>query len=267
MKQCHINGSPIVYYMSGKEKAEWVLFLHAAFVNHNMFERQVAYFQDRYNILTLDIIGHGKSTSVQKGDSIEKMAVWIKEILETEGIEKIHIVGVSLGSILAQDFANQYPQAVQSLACFGGYDINNFDAEMQKENGSSQFFMMLKGMLSMKWFARSNKKISAYTLQAQNDFYEMNMEFPRKSFMYLATLGNMVNVRQTKPREYPLLIGCGAHDIPMELVAVKKWKENEPKCSVIIFEGAGHCVNMDTPDKFHAALEEFWSREECRSNT
>lgn len=259
MKQCHLDGSPIAYYISGKEKAEWILFIHAAFVNHHMFQRQIDYFQNQYNILTLDIIGHGKSTGTQKGDSIDKMSAWIREILKKEEIEKIHIVGISLGAVLAQDFANQYPEAVQSLACFGGYDINNFDVKMQKENSASQMLMMLKAIFSVKWFAESNKKISAYTVQAQKDFYEMNIEFPKKSFMYLASLGSMVNVRQAKPRKYPLLIGCGEHDIPMELSAVKMWKESEPECSVVIFEDAGHCVNMDVPDIFNAAMEKFWS--------
>lgn len=259
MKQYKLDKSPIVYYISGKEKKEWVLFIHAAFVNHNMFRTQIEYFQDKYNILALDIIGHGESTDTQKGDSIDKMSTWISEILKTEQIEKIHIVGVSLGSVLAQDFANQYSESVQSLACFGGYDINNFDTKMQKENGASQMLMMLKAVFSVKWFAKSNKKISAYTLQAQNDFYEMNIHFPKKSFMYLASLGSMVNVRQTKPRKYPLLIGCGEHDIPMELSAVEMWKKSEPKCSVVIFENAGHCVNMDTPDKFNVVMENFWT--------
>ncbi|MFR1973350.1 MAG: alpha/beta fold hydrolase [Oscillospiraceae bacterium] len=86
----------------------------------------------------------------------------------------------------------------------------------------------------------------------------MNIQFSKKSFMYLSSLSSMVNVRQTEPRKYPLLIGCGKYDIPMELSAVEMWKKNEPECCVIIFEGAGHCVNMDTPDKFNAAMEEFW---------
>ena len=73
-----------------------------------MFQTQIDYFRDKYNILTLDIIGHGKSTKVRKGDSIDKMSAWISEILKTEKIEKIHIVGISLGAVLAQDFANQY---------------------------------------------------------------------------------------------------------------------------------------------------------------
>ena len=263
MKQYYLDKSPIVYYISRKENAEWILFIHAAFVNHNMFQTQIDYFQDKYNILTLDIIGHGESTKARKGDSINKISAWISEILKTEKIEKIHIVGISLGAVLAQDFANQYPEAVQSLACFGGYDINNFEAKMQKENSASQMLMMLKSMFSIKWFAKSNKKISAYTLQAQEDFYEMNIQFPKKSFMYLSSLSSMVNVRQTKPRKYPLLIGCGRHDIPMELSAVEM-KKNEPECGVVIFEEAGHCVNMDTPNKFNAVMEEFWLRKKGR---
>lgn len=258
MKQSHLEESPIVYYTDRTEKAEWILFIHAAFVNHNMFQTQIDYFQDKYNILTLDIIGHGKSTKTRKGDSMDKMSPWIHEILKRENIEKIHIAGISLGAVLAQDFANQYPEAVQSLACFGGYDINNFDVRMQKRNGASQMLMMLKAIFSAKWFAKSNQKISAYTLQARRDFYEMNIQFPKKSFLYFASLNSMINVRQAKPRKYPLLIGCGEHDIPMELSAVEMWKKSEPECGVVIFEGAGHCVNMDTPDKFNTAMEDFW---------
>ena len=86
MKQYHLDGSPIVYYVSRKEKAEWILFLHAAFVNHNMFQTQIDYFQNKYNILTLDIIGHGKSTKTRKGDRIDKMSAWIRKILKTEKI-------------------------------------------------------------------------------------------------------------------------------------------------------------------------------------
>ncbi len=264
MKQCKLENAPIVYYVSGTEHREWVLFLHAAFANHNMFRTQTSYFQDKYNVLTLDVIGHGNSTDTQKGDSVDRMSAWISEILKRENIHQAHIVGISLGSVLAQDFANQFPEAVQSLACFGGYDINNFDGKMQKGNHAAQMLMMLKAAFSIKWFAKSNKKISAHTEHAQKDFYEMNVAFPKKSFMYLASLDTMVNVRQAMPRKYPLLIGCGEHDLPMELSAVEMWKEREPECKVVIFKDAGHCVNMDVPQQFNQTLEEFWTCENCK---
>lgn len=258
MEQFKLDSSPIVYYISGKNHDEWVMFFHAAFVNHEMFKSQIEYFKNRYNILAVDIIGHGQSTDTKKGDSIDKMSSWIYDIMNAEKIEKTHIVGVSLGAVLAQDFANKYPQAVNSLACFGGYDINNFDAKMQKENSASQILMMLKAFVSVKWFAKANKKISAYTAQAQNEFYNMNIQFPRKSFMYLASLSSMINICQTESRNYPLLIGCGKYDIPMELKAVEIWKSSEPQAKAVIFENSGHCVNMDMPQKFNEVMEEFW---------
>lgn len=260
MKQYRLENTPIVYYVSGAANKAWVLLLHAAFVDHTMFRSQIAYFQDRYNVLTLDVIGHGNSTDTKKGDRIDGMSEWIYEILKKERIEKAHIVGISLGAVLAQDFANRYPEAVQSLACFGGYDINHFDAKLQRGNSAAQALMMLKAVFSVKWFAESNKKISAYTKQAQNDFYEMNLRFPKKSFRYLASLNTMINVRQAVPRPYPLLIGCGEHDIPAELSAVAMWKKSEPECSAVIFPGAGHCVNMDVPQQFNQTMEDFWAK-------
>ena len=41
MQQFKLDFSPIVYYTSGKDCSEWVLFLHAAFVNHKMFQPQI----------------------------------------------------------------------------------------------------------------------------------------------------------------------------------------------------------------------------------
>mgnify|MGYP001040557789 CR=1 FL=1 len=258
MKSIKLANSPITYFVSRIGQAEWILFIHAAFVNHNMFKTQFEYFEDKYNILAIDIIGHGQSTDTQKGDTVDKMAKWVFDILKTENIDQVHIVGVSLGAVLAQDFANCYPCAVSSLACFGGYDINRFDGKMKKENSTKQKLMMLKALFSVKWFAKANKKISAYTPQAQNEFFAMNILFPKKSFMFLATLNSMVNKYKTGRRNYPLLIGCGKYDIPMEVEAIKAWKSNEPECTVVFFENAGHCVNMDVPQEFNKTMEEFW---------
>lgn len=259
MKKVKLPDSPLVYFCERKDDAaEWLLFLHAAFADHQMYNAQAAYFKERYNLLLPDTIGHGESTGTKKGDSLEKMSGWIKEMLDREGVEKIHITGVSLGAVLAQDFANHYPDRVKSLACFGGYDINHFDPAMQKKNGGAQMRMMCKALVSVKWFAKENKKISAYTESAQEEFYRLNLRFPKKSFRYFTTLNRMINVCRTEGRAYPLFIGCGEHDIPMEKEAVGMWAESEPDCVVKIFEGAGHCVNMDVPQAFHTALEAFW---------
>lgn len=52
MKQKKSDKSPIVYYVSGREKDEWVLFIHAAFVNHNMFKTQ---FEGAGHCVNMDV--------------------------------------------------------------------------------------------------------------------------------------------------------------------------------------------------------------------
>lgn len=252
-----LNNTPIYYYLSGNMSAECILFIHAAFADHTMFDKQVSYFQEKYKIITLDLIGHGQSIDTKKGDRIDKMADYIHQIIREEDISKFHLVGVSLGSIVIQDFANKYPEHVASLSCFGGYDINNFDPVMQKGNSKVQMFMLLKAIFSIKWFAESNKKISAVTQEAQESFYQMNIRFRKSSFMHLATLNKMVNQFETKERNYNLLIGCGEKDIPMELEAVSMWNTCEPKSKKVIFSNAGHLVNMDAPNEFCKTIDQF----------
>lgn len=262
MKTLRLENSPITYYIDDTANNDWVVFVHAAFVDHRMFAKQFEYFSGKYNLLAIDILGHGNSVRAQKGDDIVKTSFWLNEILQKHNVKKAHFVGVSLGSVFIQDFANKYEDKVLSLACFGGYDINNFDADRQKKNSKGQMKMMLKAMVSVKWFAKDNKKISAYTAEAQQEFYEMNVQFKKSSFMYLAKLQDLVNKYPGKPRAYKLLVGCGEHDIPMELEIVSEWAEAE-QCRKVVVPDAGHCANMDNPEQFNVCLENFW--QECGS--
>ncbi len=256
MKEFYLEQSPIAYYIDDSAKKEWIVFIHAAFVDHRMFEKQFEFFKGKYNLLAVDILGHGKSIKIKKGDSIENMSDWINQIFEKHNITKAHFVGVSLGAVFIQDFANKYESKVLSLTCFGGYDINDFDAEKQKGNSKQQMKMIFKAMFSVKWFAKANKKISAFTPNAQEEFYKMNIQFKKKSFMYLAKLQNIINKFPKKKREYKLLVGCGEHDIPAEIEIVNEWAEKE-KCEKVILQGAGHCVNMDKSNEFNDCLANF----------
>ncbi|TCT17225.1 pimeloyl-ACP methyl ester carboxylesterase [Natranaerovirga pectinivora] len=254
MIEKHLSGTPIHYWIKEKELAESILFVHAAFADHTSFDEQIEFFAKEYQVITLDLIGHGKSIKTQKGDNISKTADYIYKLLEIEGINKIHLVGISIGALLIQDFANKFPDKVASLCCIGGYNINNFDSALQKENSGEQVKMMLKAVISIKWFAKSNKLISAFTTEGQEKFYNMNIRFKKRSFMYLAELKNLINKFKVTNRTYPILIGCGKYDIPMAIKAANMWHESEPKSKMVVFENAGHLVNMDTPQEFNENL-------------
>lgn len=252
-----LENTPIYYYITDNKMSESMLFIHAAFADHTSFDKQVDFFSKKYRVITLDLIGHGKSIRTKKYDSIDKTADYITHIMQKENIDKLHLIGVSIGAILIQDFANKYPNKVASLCSIGGYDINNFDTSMQKENTAAQIKMMFKAIVSIKWFAKENKLISAITTEAQEAFYQMNIKFKKRSFRYLSTLSLLVNKFKTNNRPYSIMIGCGSKDIPMAVKATKIWHEIEPESKMVIFENAGHLVNMDVPDEFNKTLEQF----------
>ena len=126
MEKLYLENSPIAYYTAASANGEWLVFIHSAFVDSRMYEKQFQYFSGKYNLLAVDVLGHGNSIRAKKGDCIEKMSDWINLIFEKHGISSAHFAGVSLGSVFIQDFANKYENKVLSLACFGGYDINSF---------------------------------------------------------------------------------------------------------------------------------------------
>ena len=258
MRENRLEGTPVRYYTEYAEDKEWAVFLHAAFADSRMFEKQFGYFKGKYSVLALDIIGHGKSLGAKKGDGIEKTSEWINKIFELNSIEKAHFVGISLGAVLVQDFANRYPQKVLSLSCFGGYNVNNFDKRFSRGNSKGQICMMFKALLSVRLFAKANKKISAYTPEGREEFYKLNLSFKKSSFRFLAKLGKLVNRFPVTQRNYPLLIGCGEYDVADELLILDEWEKQEP-CVKIVFENAGHCVNLDCPEQFNSALENFWN--------
>ena len=101
MTEKKLENTSIHYWINDNEVGSAIIFIHPAFANHTCFDKQLDYFRD-YRVITIDLIGHGKS--IGKG-TIEDTALYINQIMETEKIDKINLVGVSIGAVLVQDFA------------------------------------------------------------------------------------------------------------------------------------------------------------------
>lgn len=251
-----IKSMPIHYYVTGNNNSSCILFIHPAFADHRTFDKQIAFFSETYKVITVDLLGHGQSQNIKTKGGIDSSTAHIKEILDIEKIDKVHLVGVSIGSLIAQDFANRYPAVVLSLCAVGGYDINHYDKGIEKEQGKQQILFMIRAIISTSWFSKANSLITAKTEEAQKDFYEMNKMFKRRSFRYMATLGNIMNTFPTQ-REYPLMILCGDCDNELAIELAKKWNASEKKSIFHMISNAGHCANMDNPVEFNATLRDF----------
>ncbi|MEZ0482115.1 alpha/beta fold hydrolase [Planococcus sp. SSTMD024] len=101
-------------------KGEPIVFLHSGLqTGLTDFEYQRDYFKEQFQVIVPDLRGHGNSVSTDLSDIFEGNAKDLAETLERMGIGSAHIVGASLGALVAIVFAKRFPDKVRSLTISG----------------------------------------------------------------------------------------------------------------------------------------------------
>ncbi len=80
-----------------------------------MWKDYVAFFSDKYRIITIDLLGHGESDSLGYVHEMEDNANAVNKVLEHLKIEKATILGHSMGGYVGLAFAELFPQKIQKL--------------------------------------------------------------------------------------------------------------------------------------------------------
>ena len=254
------NGYSIHYFTSGDTTKELIVFLHPAFADHRCFYRQIEFFSDKYRVITIDLLGHGLSSVDKAKQKIDSSADHIDTIIKSEGHEKAHFVGVSMGTLIAQYYALKFPGKVLSMTILGGYNINADNKEISKAQRSENIKWIFKALISMNSFRRYVASVSVSHREEQDRFYEMAQMFTRKSFMVMAGLGNVIKQRENVTRNYPLLILSGDKDIDLAQRMSRKWHDSDPGSEFHLLTESGHCANMDNAEEFNKIVMDFIKR-------
>lgn len=251
-----MDGYDIHYFVSGKENTSLIVFLHPAFSDHRAFTQQIDFFTKNYRVITIDLIGHGLSKAKKSKDKIDASSKHIEKIIEIEGFDKAHIIGVSMGSLIAQYFALNCPDKIKSLTALGGYDINKENKEVEKAQQSSNMSLIIRALFSMKSFRIKTSEITCKTENGQALFYESASHYERKSFIVMQGLQNVIKDREVNP-QYPTLILTGEFDIDLAKKMAKKWHSEIDNSEYFMIENAGHCANIDKPLEFNEIVGRF----------
>ena len=140
------DGYNIHYYVSGTDKKDLIVFVHPAFGNHHCFDKQIDFFASKYRVITIDLFGHGLSQVGKAKDKIDISTEHLRLIIENEGFEKAHFVGISMGTLITQYFALLHPEKVSSLTILGGYDINSNNKEVAKAQRTENIKWIFKAL-------------------------------------------------------------------------------------------------------------------------
>lgn len=242
---------------------EWVVFVHGAGGSSSIWFKQVRAYRQHFNLLFVDLRGHGKSNNLIKGIisnqyTFRSVTLDILKVLDHLKIQSAHFVGMSLGTIIVRNLAELATERVSSMVLGGAVTRFNTRSQILVKIGN-----MSKHVIPYMWLYR----LFAYIVMPQRGQKESRHMFVReakklcqnefKRWYQLTSEVNPLN-RYFKDRELPIptLYLMGDKDY-MFIKPVKEMVAEHKSSRLLEITDCGHVCNVERPDEFNRHSIEF----------
>ena len=108
------DGTRLAYWTEGS--GDPVVLVHGLSGSHDLWEHQVPALAERYQVITIDVRGHGESDNPSGPWDVPTLAGDLVALLDHLGLERAVLVGLSMGGGISQTTAILYPERVRALA-------------------------------------------------------------------------------------------------------------------------------------------------------
>lgn len=244
------------------ESAPWVLFIHGLGGSIATWKYQMDDFKNN-NILCVDLQGHGKSAFVKSCDSEDPSkaaAVAINDILIQEKIDTVNIVALSLGTIVAMEFAVLYSNKVSSMI-LGGSVLNlNVGRRMLL-----WFVEALKYLLPVKWMYPIFAKVimpKKNHKKSRDIFVRESLKLKQEAFM--SWVKNLMHSQKKfkyysyiiNKKKIPTLFITGSEDYLFKS-GVRNMRERIKNFQLALIAKCGHVCSIEKHDTFNKLALDF----------
>ena len=235
----------------------WVTFVHGAGGSSSIWFKQIRSFSKHFNVLMVDLRGHGKSkrsffNAFKKKYTFATLAQDIIQVLDKERVKSSHFVGISLGTILIRQIAEMYPTRIKSMVMAGAIMKLNIRSQILMRFGN-----VFKSVVPYLWIYR----LFAYIIMPKKNHKESRSLFVReakklykKEFMrwYKLTsdLNPLLRLFRQVDVKIPTLYLMGSEDY-MFLPSVQKISKSHKSAKLAVVQNSGHVVNIDQPAEFN----------------
>jgi pimeloyl-ACP methyl ester carboxylesterase len=255
------------------QEAEWMVFVHGAGGSSNLFFKQIRAFKDEYNLLLLDLRGHGKSRATNMTDmlkgrySFEMVSKDIVHVLDELKIEKAHFMGVSLGTIIVRMLSESSPERVHSMILGGAIAKLNLRSKFLVGLGNAVKryvpYMWLYKFLA--WIIMPKKRHS----YARSLFIREAKKLRQAEFLRWFDLTKELNALLKYLFAYdsriPTLYIMGSDDY-MFLPQVQEQVKYQTSAILEIINKCGHVCNIEAPEAFNKLSLSFLKNYQKLSN-
>ncbi len=245
---------------------EWVTFVHGAGGSSSIWFKQVREFRKHFNVLLLDLRGHGNSKPALKDAfnskyTFDSITDDIVEVINAEKIEKSHFIGISLGTILIRNLAEKYPHKVSSMIMGGAIMKLNLRSQILMKLGVV-FKSVVPYMMLYKFFAfiimpkKNHKKSRLLFVNEAKKLYQK--EFVRW-FRLTSEINPLLRFFRDKDINIPTLYVMGEEDY-LFLPSIRKVVYNHKRSELFVVRNSGHVVNVEQPEIFNQESIAFIGR-------
>jgi len=115
VRKLHVRGMDVACRVEGAENAPALVLVHGILADHRVWDAVAQRLSPRFRIVRYDLRGHGGSSAPPGPYTLEQLADDVPAILDALGIAKAHLVGTSLGGMLAQQVGIRHGGRLLSL--------------------------------------------------------------------------------------------------------------------------------------------------------
>lgn len=243
---------------------EWVVFVHGAGGSSSIWFRQLREFRQHFNLLLVDLRGHGDSrdllpTRAGEPYTFREVSAEILEVMDHLGIGSAHFVGISLGTILIRTLAEIAPERVRSMILGGAITRLNLRSRTLVLLGNlvKRFvpFMWLYRLFA--WIIMPKKRHEKSRLLFVNEAKKIAQKEFLRWFRLTAEVNPLLRFFEEKEIPVPTLYLMGEEDY-MFLPPVQHLVSKHRRHSLLrVLEDSGHVCNVDRADLFNRFSIDF----------
>ena len=250
------TASGTFYVFNKKEQSNPIVFVHGVGLTYEIWQPQLDFFKD-YSNLSYDILGHGKSSLTKQNISFDDFSDQLIELINELKIEKIHLVGFSIGSLIARNFATRHGDRLRSLVLLGSI----YKRSEQQQKIVNERFNQAKKELKLSRQALKRWFTDKY-LENNPDAYEKISSILSKNNManFLKVYELFVkhkNDEDFKKIKTKTLVMTGEHDIGSTIEMSQQLNNLIKNSELKIIKEGKHLCGIECADEVNLSIKNF----------
>ena len=256
MKNIQRDNANISYKITGSGDIT-LLFVHGSFIDQTYWKSQVAFFSDRYKVVTVDLPGHGQSGTERQHWSVQGFAEDVIEVIKELDLHNVILIGHSLGAGVNLIAASLYPAPVLGMVAIEYFKnaATPLPGEYQQQAADIQRKLAVDFRKTNEEYAR----MALLTEKTNPAISKRIVEAYRNAFkpMGLATTPEIFEFYHTEKRLLPAL------RMKLYLINVDYMPTNEAALQqytgsgfeLLYMKGTSHFPMLENPDELNKLLE------------